>query len=273
MSLRHYVVGIFSLGSRALDCGIMPIRILVEAEMSSDRQRVSPLAEVGGRPLVVRCCERLIETRRKAGPAWQLFVVTTNAAEDDALEQAVTAAGFRCVRGPAHNLLDRCVQATADLSPHDIVIRADYRNPLYCPELTQRLVREHMKLGGDYRGVNPPSTVVPEVVGVRALRALAQTLDRMDHRRDDFTAYFREGKTAFRARTLPPTWSGLDPNCRLSVESPDDLARIDELFRTLISLHGLDRPGEWTLDQIYGMAEGLNKPPKSRPAAGPIVAA
>jgi spore coat polysaccharide biosynthesis protein SpsF len=251
----------------------MPIRILVEAEMNADRQRVSPLADVAGRPLLVRCCERLTETRRQAGPAWQLFVVTTTAAEDDAIEQAATAAGFRCVRGTAHNLLDRCVQATADLSANDIVVRANFRHPLYCPELTQRLVGEHMKLGGDYRGVNPPSTLVPEVVGVRALRTLAQTLDRMDRRRDDYTAYFREGKTAFRARTLPPTWSGLDPNFQPVVESPHDLARIDALYRTLISLHGIDRPGEWTIEQIEGVADGLTGTPTARKSAEPIVAA
>lgn len=235
----------------------MAIRIVLQARMNSHRRPGKTLADLGGRPLLERCLERLRVVLRRGGTAWQLLVATTTDPEDDVVAQTAARCGVRTLRGSADDVLARYVQAAADLSPTDVVVRATADNPLYCPELTLRLVTDFLKMHDDYRGVDPLSPTVPEACSVRALRAMAARDDLDDYCHEHVTPFFRRDGTPFRARRLPPTWAGLDPSVRLTVDTPDDVAAMDRLYRTLIGLTGEDRPETWTMAQIYAVARGL----------------
>jgi len=241
----------------------MIVRMVLQARMGSKRRPGKTLADIGGRPLLVRCLERLAEVRRTGGEAWQLIVATSTCPGDDAVARLAQQLGYRCVRGSEDDVLNRFMLAVGDLHDDDLVIRATADNPLYDAERTRQLVHEHLAAGDDYTGLDPLSPSVPEVMRVRALRTAAASPSLDDYAREHVTPFFRGPNSSLRCRLLPPTWSGLDPSLRLTVDTPDDMDFMNRLYRTLTLFLGEDRPAAWTLDQIYGVAKGLAAGAKS----------
>lgn len=235
----------------------MVIRIVLQARMGSKRRPGKTLADVAGRPLLVRCLERLTAVAAFGGSAWQLLVATSTNAGDDGVARLVEHCGRRCVRGSEDDVLSRFVQATADLDDDDLVVRATADNPLYDAGLTQQLVSEHLAAGNVYTGIDPLSPSVPEVLRVGTLRQAATSAALTPYDREHVTPFFRRDDSPRGCVRLSPTWRGLDPTLRLTVDTPDDLAGMDRLYRTLIALTGSDRPAEWSLEQIYAVARGL----------------
>lgn len=235
----------------------MRIRIVLQARMGSKRRPGKTLADVAGRPLLARCLQRLTAVVRRGGPAWQLLVATSTNPGDDGVARLVEQSGYPCVRGSENDVLSRFVQATADLDDDDLVVRATADNPLYDARLTRRLVAEHLRAGNLYTGLDPLSPSVPEVLYVGALRQAANHPALTDYDREHVTPFFRRDDSPGGCVRLPPTWRGLDPALRLTVDTPDDLAFINRLYRTQIDLTGKDRPAVWTLEQIYAVARGL----------------
>lgn len=233
------------------------VRIVLQARMGSKRRPGKTLADVAGRPLLQRCLERLAAVVERGGPAWQLVVATSTDPGDDGVARLAEQLGYRCVRGSENDVLSRFVQATDELADDDLVIRATADNPLYDAGLTHQLVVEHLRAGNLYTGLDPLSPSVPEVLYVGALRQAATHADLTDYDREHVTPFFRRDTTPLKAVRLPPTWRGLDPSLRLTVDTPDDIAFMDRLYRTLIALTGADRPTTWSLDQIYAVARAL----------------
>jgi spore coat polysaccharide biosynthesis protein SpsF (cytidylyltransferase family) len=234
--------------------------------MNPSRHPAKPLADIAGKPLLVRCFERLAAARSLGGMAWQLSVATSKNPADDPIAELAAAHGYRCFRGPEDDVLARLLTATADLAPHDVLVRATANHPLVCPQRTVRLVTEFLQSKGDYRGVDPLSSVVPEAIRVAALRAAATAEDLQDVERMDVTPYFRRPKLSLRVRSLPPNWAGIDPELRLAVDTEADIAAMNRLYRELISLAGDDRPGNWTLEQVYGVVASLGEPDRAFPS-------
>ena len=225
--------------------------------MGSKRRPGKTLAELGGRTLLERCLERLAAVVQYGGAQWELVVATSTATSDDAVAKLAERCGYRAVRGSEENVLARYVLATGDLADDDLVVRATADNPLYDAALTHRLVEQHRHDRNDYTGIDPLSPSVPEAIGVGTLRRVAERNDLDAYCTEHVTPFFRREWTPFKAVRLPPTWSGLDPAVRLTVDTPDDIAFMDRLYRTLIALTDEDRPATWTMEQIYGTARGL----------------
>jgi len=232
------------------------IRIVLQARMGSSRRPGKTLADVAGKSLLARVLER-ISAARCGGRRRQLVVATSVASIDDPVEDEAVRLGYGCVRGSERNVLARYLDATRDMQDDDVVVRATADNPLYCPLRTARLVAEHLASPFVYTGVLDLSPLVPEAVRVGALRQLATRDDVNDYCREHVTPFFRRESPPDASRVLPPTWAGMDPTVRLTVDTPEDLVRINRIYRTLIELTGADRPADWTLEQIYGVARGL----------------
>lgn len=235
----------------------MTIRIVLQARMGSRRRPGKTLADIAGRPLLARCLERLAAVCRLGGPAWQIVVATSTAASDDAVARCVEQLGYLCVRGSEEDVLARYLQATADLADEDVVIRATADNPLYCPQRTFRLVAEHIAVEEEYTGLDPLSPLVPEAFRVGAFRAMATRDDLDEYCHEHVTPFFRRDGAPFRARRLAPSWAGIDPSIRLTVDTQEDVEAMDRLYSTLIALTGEDAAAEWSLEQIQETARGL----------------
>lgn len=201
------------------------VRVVVQARMQSSRLPGKVLADLAGRPMLAYTVHRLAAA---CGESRQVVVATSTSVADDVLEDACHGLGIECIRGSESDVLARYVAATADLGDTDIVVRATADNPLYCPHRTAGIVREHLRLGGDYTCIEQLSYVVPEVVRVGALRAVAE-LAHDARSREHVTLYFREAEHGFRVHQFPSGWRGLRPDVRLTVDTPEELMRMQEI--------------------------------------------
>jgi spore coat polysaccharide biosynthesis protein SpsF len=247
------------------------IRIVLQARMGSARRPGKTVADVAGRTLLERCLERLSAARALGAACvqearWELIVATSTLTADDPIARIAASYGVGCVRGSENDVLARFLLATHDLDETDVVVRATADNPLYCPDLTVRLVEHHLDSKCDYTGIAEAlSPTVPDVLRVGALRGIARAVDLDDYCREHVTPYLRQSRSTLDVELLPPRWCELDPSLRLTVDTPDDLARMNALYETLLALTGGGHPSFWTLEQIYSAARALVAGPAAMP--------
>jgi 3-deoxy-manno-octulosonate cytidylyltransferase (CMP-KDO synthetase) len=107
---------------------------LIPARYSSTRFPGKPLADLGGKPMVVRVCERA-----RASGAQPVSVAT----DDERIASAVRAAGFdaRMTRANHASGTDRIAEAAAQLGLADeaIVVNVQGDEPLIVPQLIARV--------------------------------------------------------------------------------------------------------------------------------------
>lgn len=213
--------------------------------MGSSRRPGKSLADVSGRSLLARCLDGLAAAG-EGSPHWELCVATTTADADLPLAREAAALGALVFRGPEDDVLARYLQAIGDLEDRDLVLRATADNPLYCPRRVRRIVGEHWARGADYTCLEGLSYVVPEVMTAGALRRMAR-LDGVDaYCREHVTPRFRRPGHGLHVHQLDCRWQDHRPECRLTIDTDEELARLRALFAAL------ERPGERiTLEAAY----------------------
>jgi spore coat polysaccharide biosynthesis protein SpsF (cytidylyltransferase family) len=205
------------------------VRVIIQARVGSTRLPGKILAPLAGKPVLWHVVRRLEMAGAWIDEPWQVHVATTNRPEDDVTCQWCSAEGVPVVRGPAEDVLARYVLAAEDLSEDDAILRATSDNPLYCPRRTASIVAAHLAAGLEYTCIRDLSHVVPEVIRVGALRRMAAKAMAADCR-EHVTPYFRRPPHGFRTQELPPSWQGLRPRTRLTIDTAEELARMQGLF-------------------------------------------
>jgi 3-deoxy-manno-octulosonate cytidylyltransferase (CMP-KDO synthetase) len=106
----------------------MKFRVVIPARFASSRLPGKPLADIGGKPMVVRVAERAVE----AG-ADEAIVAT----DDARVLEAVEAAGFRALMTAAHHQsgTDRLAEVAEmlDCADDDIIVNVQGDEPLIAP--------------------------------------------------------------------------------------------------------------------------------------------
>lgn len=219
-------------------------RVVVQARMGSSRRPGKIAAELGNRTLL-----GLLIARLRLGitpfPGAEIVVATTTDPSDDITEQLARSEGAGCFRGEAEDVLARFVAATADLTADDTIARATGDNPFYCPLRFADLVEIHSREQADYSSVENLSYVVPEIIRVGALRAMAQeTMAPFD--REHVSPWLRRQSAPWKIVKTPATWRGLRPDLRLTVDTPEELERA----REIVAAVG-DGSVDFTLESVY----------------------
>lgn len=226
------------------------VRIVIQARMGSHRRPGKILAPLGGVPMLEHVVRRM---QAASGYLPQLpfeyMVATTELAEDDATAALCESLDVPCLRGPVDDVLARYLAAIADLGDDDLVVRATADNPIYCPARTADLIAHHLQQGNDYTYILNLSHGAPEVVRAGALRSVAHTTDR--YCREHVTPYLRQHPGGFKVEELPPTWRGMRPEIRLTVDTPEDVARLDRILKAFA------QPVSVPLDAAYRLADIL----------------
>ena len=225
------------------------IVIVVQARMVSRRLPGKIAAPLCGVPLLARVVRRLQAAQANLPMGLRVMVATTDNAADDATEAICRDLEVRCFRGSEDDVLDRYLQATAELDDEHLVVRATADNPLYCPVRTAKIILHHAASGADYTSIDNLSYVVPEAMKAGALREMGRrTADAFC--REHVTPYFRRHAEEFRVTKLPPTWEGLRPEIRLTVDTPAELERMVSIYSALDRGDGL-----FSLEEIYELDE------------------
>lgn len=222
------------------------LRIVIQARMGSGRLPGKSLADLAGRPLLVRVVERCRAAGRLSDEPWQITVATSGTAPDDEIAGLCRRMDVACFRGSPDDVLDRYLAATADLDDADTVVRVTADNPLYCPRRTVAIVAVHRALAADYTCVEDLSYVVPEVIQTAALRSMASRQDIDEYCREHVTPFFRRRGVPYRVVQMPPTWQGLRPGLRLTIDTAEELEHLRQAYRSVT----VEDP-ELRLESIY----------------------
>ena len=149
----------------------MTVTCVIQARMGSSRLPGKVLAEVGGMPMLEFMIRRL-----RILEGVQLLVATSDASDDDAVENAARHAGVEVVRGPEDDVLARFALAM-DASPSDVVVRLTGDCPLSDPALVTAAVDLLERSGASYSSNTLirtyPDGLDVEVIRADALRAAA----------------------------------------------------------------------------------------------------
>ena len=199
---------------------------MLQARLDSSRLPGKSLLPLGGKPLILRVMEALNRV-----PA---AVRVLACPEDCAVPFAPLAAeaGFELFAGPKDDVLARYCLA---VSRYGIsrVIRATGDNPFVFADAATAITAESLALAADYAAYNglPCGAGVESVSAAALLRADAEAAAGYEREHVCPYLYGRPELFTLHRPLAPLRWQG--PAIRLTVDTPEDYERAQELYAAL----------------------------------------
>jgi len=210
---------------------------VVQARTGSTRLPGKVLADVAGRSMLARVCERL----GRAETIDRVIVATTTGPADRAVAAECARLGVACFRGSEGDVLGRYHGAAAACGA-GVVVRVTADCPLIDPEVVDRVVLAFLDARPDYASNTLtrtwPRGLDAEVFPAAAL-ARAHREARLPYEREHVTPYFYGHPERFRLQSV--TGPGRLAHHRWTVDTPDDL----RLIRTIYARLGPDGTFSW----------------------------
>jgi len=202
---------------------------VVQARTGSTRLPGKVLADVAGRSMLARVCERL----GRAGTVDGVIVATTTEPADRAVAAECARLGVPCFRGSEWDVLGRYHDAAAAWGA-EVVVRVTADCPLIDPEVVDRVVLAFLDARPDYASNTLertwPRGLDIEVFTAAAL-ARAHREARLPHEREHVTPYLYGHPQQF--RLLAVTGPDRLGHLRWTVDTPDDLRLVREIYARL----------------------------------------
>lgn len=204
--------------------------IVVSARMASARCPGKALVPLAGRPLLEVLLERLLAARGVEGMA----LATSVKPENDPLAALAARLGVFAFRGEEDDVLRRTLDCARALGA-DHVVRVTADNPLTDLETLEELVRVHRERAADYTYVPGEALLMGILAEVVSVAALERSWQRGEarHRSELVTLYIKEHPQEFAIATATLAPGLLRPEYRLTVDEPEDVALMQELFARL----------------------------------------
>ena len=206
------------------------VLLVVSARMASSRCPGKALAPLAGRPLLEVLLERMADVRG----ADKVVLATSTHAENDPLAELARRAGFEAFRGDEEDVLRRhldCARAHGG----DHVVRVTGDNPLTDVETTEALIARHQAAAADYTYVPGDALLMGILSEVISVRALARSWEQGEprHRSELVTLYIKEHPQEFAIETMELPRGLYRPELRLTVDEPEDVRLMQEVFTRL----------------------------------------
>jgi 3-deoxy-manno-octulosonate cytidylyltransferase (CMP-KDO synthetase) len=224
----------------------LTFHVIIPARYASSRFPGKPLADIAGKPMVVRVCERA----RQSGAA-SVHVAT----DDERIAAAVQTAGHRAVMTRADHAsgTDRIAEAAAllKLAPRDVVVNVQGDEPLIAPALISQVAGLLEELGEasvatachpvhDEQSLASPN-VVKVVLDARGY-ALYFSRSRIPYPRDHpGTCHRHAGIYAYRVDFLSH-YSALSPSPLERAEALEQLRVLWHGYRIAVAVSETDIP-------------------------------
>jgi spore coat polysaccharide biosynthesis protein SpsF len=198
--------------------------------MASARCPGKALAPLAGTPLLRVLLDRIAAASGLAG--WVL--ATSEHPDNDVLAEVAREAGWRVFRGDEDDVLHRHVACAQEVGA-DHVVRITGDNPLTCLETLEDLVAQHIDARSDYTYVPGDALLMGILSEVISVAALERSWKRGDarHRSELVTLYIKEHPDEFRISTGTLREGLYRPQLRLTVDEPEDVELMQQLFGRL----------------------------------------
>ncbi|MCB2186171.1 MAG: NTP transferase domain-containing protein [Deltaproteobacteria bacterium] len=214
--------------------GLIPpqgVWALIQARLGSTRLPGKVLLPLAGRPLL----GWVVARARLIAPQVAVAVITGAGEENRPLVEWCSREGVPCLRGSEDDVLDRYCQAALALEAHT-VLRLTADNPMLDQDLARTLLLAHLAHGADYSsakeefGSGLPLGVGVEIFSRRVLWDLNQRELSAGDREHVNEAILAAPE---RFRCLGLRLGGDHASCRLTVDTPEDLARVGAWLASL----------------------------------------
>lgn len=218
--------------------------VVLQARLGSTRLPGKVLAPIGPYSILEHCVRRL------SASGLPIIVATTDQAEDDAVERAARRLKTDVFRGAEHDVLARFIGVAHAFGLTEIV-RATADNPLVDTDAVRRTYGFRQRVGADHVvECGLPLGTAVEAVSLEALeRAAALITDPYD--REHVTSFIRRD-SRFRALRAVAPGDIRRPGLRLTVDTPEDLDFIRQVYASLDDSQGLP-----TLPAVIKAADAL----------------
>lgn len=209
----------------------MKIIATIEARMASSRLPGKILKDVLGKPML----ERMIERVKRSKLIHDVVVATTVDPGDQITEDACKAMGARCFRGSNDDVLLRVLEA-AKANQADLIVELTGDCPLIDPGIIDQVIQLYLDHDYDYTSnlldrSFPRGTEV-QVFSVKVLDEVNRiTQDPADH--EHVSLYIYEHPEKFKLGTLSAPPEFVRPGIRLTVDLPQDLELIRQVYQRL----------------------------------------
>lgn len=189
------------------------------------------MADIGGHPALAHLVDRLARAQGIDG----IVIATSDRCEDDAVAETATALGVGCFRGSEHDVLSRYADAAA-WAGAETVIRVTGDCPLLDPDVVTRVLSAYHAGGVDFASTalnrTYPLGIDVAVFSRAALDAANNEAVNADER-EHVTLYIYRHPDRFRLLNVMAPPELTDPELRLTLDTPEDLAFLREVFARL----------------------------------------
>ena len=205
------------------------ILAIIQARTGSTRLPSKVLADLLGRPMLVRQIERIARVRLID----RAVIATTGQPQDDKIAALAHLLKLDCYRGSVDDVLDRFYQC-AKRYDADHILRLTADCPLTDPEVIDQLIRLHLAGEYDYTSnVEPPTDPHGLDAEIRTRDALVQAWNEAvkPSEREHVTSYIRNNAKKFKMGNLRSKED--HSRLRLTVDEPEDLVLIRQIYEAL----------------------------------------
>jgi spore coat polysaccharide biosynthesis protein SpsF (cytidylyltransferase family) len=205
-------------------CAIIAVRLL------SKRLPNKALLDLEGYSVI----ERVVFNLKGSKYIDQIILATSTSPEDDAIVELAKEKNIDCYRGDGDNVVQRFIDAGGYYDA-DLVVRVTGDNPLTSYEILDLLIETYFNEGGDYYSIDfskaPPGTY-GDVFKFSALKKLGES--SLDLNLSEYmTYYFINNPEHFSIKILPCPEIYKRPNYRLTLDYPEDLTLLKEIYQNL----------------------------------------
>lgn len=201
----------------------------IAVRMNSTRLPRKALADIEGKPMLLRIVERL----RTAKSIDRIVVCTSSHPDDAVLVELAEAWGIDAIAGNENDVLSRFIAAGTRFDA-DLVVRVTGDNVLTDPEYIDRLVELQQREMSEYaRVAGLPLGVTAEVMTLNMMRVLHAAMG--DPSMSEYLVFYAFDPTTYDCSVLIADETVHRPDYALTVDTPGDLELVRRLYRELPS--------------------------------------
>jgi spore coat polysaccharide biosynthesis protein SpsF len=213
--------------------------VIIQARMGSSRLAGKSLVEVGGKAML----EHVIDAALSVFPPRSIYVATTRAEEDQPIVNLCGQLGIKLFRGDVQNVASRYFEILKREPRCQYFFRVCGDTPLYDPELFRigkRIVEEEdgrCEVVTSLPNKGYPMGQNLELLCARLFGQMYPDI-RDSHHLEHVTSYFYEHLDTLTHRLVECDLPGYTyDKYKYSVDTVDDLPRIEHIFRRLSKPH------------------------------------
>jgi len=199
--------------------------ILVAVRLKSKRLPRKALADLNGKPLIIRLTERVRRARIPSEVVW----CTSTHRQDDPLEELAVEHDIGCYRGSELDVMSRFIEVARERNACTVV-RVTGDNPLTDPAMMDFMIEEHLAQKAEYSFTEDlPVGTRTEIIDVGMLEMSHELLQDPDS--SEYMTWMLNRPDHFRTlKVNTPIPETNRPEISLTVDTEEDLKLIRSIY-------------------------------------------